>query len=190
MHRLIRQLMRINDIPLDPLPTHYSQSQLPNQQNTTHRLLSSRRPSSANRAAPSTSSNPASATAEAYDQIINKLRKLALGSSSTLLLSLEQLASHLVTDVYEEYSHLLQSNITLITEAYELFKESQFSACLMKLQHGYQVSCVLEFIEREFSELILEKRTETMKKKKTLIQRLEEEREEVRLKLAAGKLEE
>jgi hypothetical protein len=174
--------MRVNDIPLEPRPTHFSQSLLPTHRNLARRSLSSSRPSSA--------SSPSLSSTSALDEILDKLRKLSIGSISSLHLSLEEIASHLLggdTSVYQEYCALLRSDVALVSEAFELFKESQFLACLMKLQHGYQVSCVLEFLEREYGDTIGEQRAETMKKKKTLIQRLEEEREEVRLQLTAGK---
>lgn len=164
--------MRVNDVRLDSVtsPTLYSRS-------PTHplngRMLRKSRP-----LVPTISNK--TKQIEQYHELINKLKLLSLVSSSLPPLSLEEITNNIVKDVYGEYKRLRKLNLNELKESYELFKEQKYSKCLKLLQCCYQASCLIEFLEREYSEIIQKSKLHEKNMKKTLIQRLEEEREEMK----------
>lgn len=162
--------MRLNDIRLDPIESN-KKSQLHIHQ-LNRRMMTSSGPIS-------TFSTKAVET-QKYHETINKLKLLSLISSTLPPLSLEDITTNILKDVYQEYKRLQKKDQSELKEAYELFKESQYDRCIVALQRGYQASCLIEFLEREYSLEITTAKLKEKQIKKSLIQRLEEEREEMK----------
>jgi hypothetical protein len=180
--------MRQNDIPLPVLPTHHSKSLLSAENTSAHRRImgsSSRKlrltPVAGGSDGDSTSNMTTTETKQRYHEILNRLKLLSIISSTLPFLSLEQIATSLLHDIYSEYNRLRKSDLALLREGYELFKEYQYERCLVEYRKGYQMSCLIEFIEREYWTEIEDGVMRERQKKKTLLQKLEEEREEMKL---------
>jgi hypothetical protein len=186
--------MRINDIPLEVLPTHHSKS-LQINNSAAHRAIfgsssgadsksSLRKSIRASRSGVVMTNDPPTKALEnqRFHIILDRLKLLSIISPPSVPpLSLENIAKSLLENIYLEYQRLRKLDLIYLKEAYELFKSYEYGMCLIEYQKGYQMSCLIDFIEREYWEDIKDGVIKERNQKKTLIEKLEEEREEMKL---------
>lgn len=165
--------MRQNDIQVEARPTHFSKS--------LQTTASRKKFFGASRKSRLADGPTKFSESQKYHEILDRLKLLSIVSSTLPSLSLEHIATAILQDMYREYNRLRKLDISLLKEGYELFKEDHFQRSLVEFQRGYQMSCLIDFIEREYWTEIEDSVMKDKEKKKSLLQRLEEEREEIKL---------